>query len=178
MNFRKHYNLELNEELIKRQNKINQLKKERDSLKSEVEKYKKAFEDIKTKRDNQICENQKKIEELKEELKFKDGTKMFETLMKNTSGEAKENLARHMYENLRCVLRYEKTADDVTISDFLPTEPIKLAEMLIGIEEECEPLILEGEEYKDTYKIFDVNDLKQIAQHLLIYCEHNAKENV
>lgn len=174
----KHYILELEEELIKNQNEISQLKKMCDNLKLEVENYKKAFEDAKKERDNHLCEYQKKIGELKEELKSKDGTKMFETLMKNTSGEVKENLTRHMYGNLKCVLKCEKTADEMTILDFLPTDPIKIADMLINSEGGCEPLIIEGTEYKDTYKIFRTKDLCQIAQHLLVYCEHNAEENV
>lgn len=49
--------------------------------------------------------------QLKHDLKYKDGTKMFETLMENTEGEAKENLARHLYGNLKCVLWNEKMPD-------------------------------------------------------------------
>lgn len=174
----KHYILELEEELIKNQNEISQLKKICDNLKLEAENYKKAFEDAKKECENHLCEHQKKLDELTEELKSKDGTKMFETLMENTRGEAKENLARHMYGNLKCILQCEKTVDEVTILDFLPTDPIKIADMLINSEGDCEPLIIEGTEYKDTYKIFQTKDLYQIAQHLLVYCEHNAEENV
>lgn len=173
MNFRKHYNLELNEELVKRQNKINQLNKERESLKSEVEKYKKAFEDAKTERDNQICEYQKKIEKLENHHKF-SMIQIDDVLLEflGVTHEIMDNPTD--FEKI-----LQETIDkSKSVSDFLPTDPIKVADMLISIEGECEPLILEREEYKDTYKIFDVNDLKQIAQHLLIYCEHNAKENI
>lgn len=147
-------------------------------LQSEVEKYHKAFEDAKKERDYQIAEYQKKIEELERELKYKDRTKMFETLMENTSGEAKEHLGRRMYKNLRCVLLYEKTADEVNISDYLPTEPIKVADMLINAEEEYEhnPLAKKicGND-KGVYRIFDISELRQIAEHLLIYCNHNTE---
>ena len=97
---------------------VDEFQDREEKLQSEVEKYRKAFEDAKKERDCQVAEYQKKIEELERDLEYKDGTKMFETLMKNTSGEAKECLARHMYENLRCVFRHEKTADEVSISDF------------------------------------------------------------
>lgn len=149
-----------------------------DLLQSEIEKYRKAFEDAKKERDCQIVEYQKKIEELEKELEYKDGTKMFETLMENTRGEAKECLARHMYENLRCVFRYEKTADEVNITNFLPTEPIKVAEMLINAEGEYEHNSLvkaiSGED-KGTYRIFDISELRQIAEHLLVYCNHHRE---
>lgn len=65
------------------------------------------------------------------------------------------------------------------ISDFLPTEPIKVAEMLINAEEEYEhnPLVKKicGND-KGAYQIFDISELRQIAEHLLIYCNHNKEE--
>lgn len=64
------------------------------------------------------------------------------------------------------------------VTDFLPTEPIKVADMLINAEGEYEhnPLAkaLCGED-KDTYRIFDVSELRQIAEHLLVYCNHNKE---
>lgn len=64
-----------------------------------------------------------KIDKLEKELKQKDGTKMFETLMENTDGEAADLLAQHMYENLKCIRTNTRMADDVSIIDFLPAEP-------------------------------------------------------
>lgn len=67
------------------------------------------------------------------------------------------------------------------VSDFLPTEPIKVADMLISAEKE-----FKQSEYAKKicgignvpYRIFDISDLRQIAEHLLVYCNHNreAKE--
>lgn len=150
-------------ELYATQEVNRQLNKDVSELQSKVEKYRKAFEGTKNERDCQIAEYQKKIEELKKDLKYKDGTKMFETLMENTSGEAQECLARHMYENLRCVFRHKKTADEVSISDFLPTEPIKVADMLIS------------EFHTTDYMGFDISELRQIAEHLLVYCNHHGE---
>ena len=67
--------------------------------------------------------------------------------------------------------------DNKTIADFLPKEPIKVADMLISAEGECEPLPLPfgNGEVRDTYKIFGVSELRQIAEHLLIYCNANGE---
>jgi hypothetical protein len=66
------------------------------------------------------------------------------------------------------------------ISDFLPTEPIKVADMLINAEREYErnPIAKAfcGTD-KGTCRIFDISELRQIAEHLLVYC-NNQKENV
>ena len=70
----------------------------------------------------------------------------------------------------------EKTKGNV--ADFLPTEPIKVAEMLINAEGEYEhnPIVKKicGTD-KGTYRIFDVSELRQIAEHLLVYCNHNGE---
>ena len=64
------------------------------------------------------------------------------------------------------------------ITDFLQTEPIKVADMLINVEGEYEhnPLAkaLYGED-KGIYRIFDISELRKIAEHLLVYCNHNGE---
>lgn len=57
------------------------------------------------------------------------------------------------------------------ISDFLPTEPIKVADMLINTHGRD---LYENSAYYS--KIFDVSGLRQIAEHLLVYCNHNKEE--
>lgn len=70
--------------------------------------------------------------------------------------------------------------DNKDIADFLPTEPIKVADMLINAEGEYEhnPIVKKicGTD-KGAYRIFDVSELRQIAEHLLIYCNHNGEDN-
>lgn len=88
-----------------------------EKLKSEVEKYRKAFEDAKKERDCWIAEYQKKIKEMA----------------------------------------------DRTILE-LPTEPIDVANFLIN-----------GLGASWHYDSFDVSELRQIAEHLLIYCNHNGE---
>lgn len=58
------------------------------------------------------------------------------------------------------------------ITDFLPTEPIKVADMLINASKK-RTNCMTGKEY-DKY-IFDKWQLRQIAEHLLVYCNHNEE---
>ena len=88
-----------------------------EELQSEVEKYRKSFEDAKKERDCQIAEYQKKIKEM----------------------------------------------DDRAILEF-PTEPIDVANFLIN-----------GLGASWHYDSFDVSELKQIAEHLFVYCNHNGE---
>lgn len=118
--------------------------KEVNHLQSEVEKYRKAFEEAKKERDCQIAEYQKKIEELKVEN-----------------------------AELHCEMQAMKV-----FPDEIPAEPIKVADMLINAEGEYEHNSLVksicGTD-KGTYRIFDISGLRQIAEHLLVYCNHNGE---
>lgn len=74
----------------------------------------------------------------------------------------------------------EKSEVGKTITDFLSTEPIKVADMLINAEGEYEHNPLAKALYKEdkgTYCIFDIGELRQIAEHLLVYCNHNGEDN-
>lgn len=105
---------------------------------SEVEKYRKAFEDAKKERDCQISEYQKKIDELTAERDFL----------------SKDNISVHQ-------------------------EPIDIAKDLINAEGEYEHNPIAKALYKEdkgTYRIFDIGELRQIAEHLLVYCNHNGEE--
>lgn len=154
--------------------------KKNKELQSEVEKYRKAFEDAKKERDCQIAEYQKKIEELEE---YADSLKC---------GIERKQYATNQIDGIICELfgvshngdtysgdfkelLREKSAVGKTINDFLPTEPIKVAEMLITAKGECEPLHIGNNVFKDTYRIFKVSELRQIAEHLIIYCDHNGE---
>lgn len=71
----------------------------------------------------------------------------------------------------------EKLKGDIT--DFLPEEPIKVADILINAAGEYEhnPIAkaISGND-KGTYRIFDISELRQIAEHLLVYCNHNEDD--
>lgn len=118
------------------------MQRENKQLQSEVEKYRKAFEEARKERDCQIAKYQNKIEELKVEN-----------------------------AELHCEMQAMKV-----FPDEIPEEPIKAAEMLITAKGECEPLHIRNDVFKDTYRIFDVSGLRQIAEHLLVYCNHNGEE--
>lgn len=66
----------------------------------------------------------------------------------------------------------EKVENYKTISDLIPTEPIKVADMLINTSEK-RTNCMTGKEY-DKY-IFEKWQLRQIAEHLLVYCNHNGE---
>lgn len=173
-----------------------------DRLQSEVEKYRKAFEHAKNERDCQIVEYQKKIEELTAENKKLKGnvgskdycdkqnkTNNFYGLFANSAKDLTKDdllmflgiLTKKLIEN-GIDFRYEmekelkvwdiKIKNDKVVADFLPTEPIKVVDMLINASKKrinC----MTGKEY-DKY-IFEKWQLKQIAEHLLVYCNHNGE---
>ena len=99
-----------------------------DGLQSEVEKYRKAFEDAKKERDCRVAEYRRKIEKL----------------------------------------------ENRDIAELLPTDPIKVADMLINVmHEPCASVLSFGK----PYSMYGISELKQIAEHLLVYCNHNVEDN-
>ncbi|MCQ5143397.1 hypothetical protein [Enterocloster bolteae] len=121
----------------------------------------------------ELQETQFYSDKLKQELEMKDGTKMFDTLMENSSGEARELLSRHLYENLCCVeLNQAKGL-------ILPSEPIDVASMLIKATRTVRTNSIQkafNPNMSDEYEIdkYSKSDLQQIAEHLLAYCNNNA----
>lgn len=73
----------------------------------------------------------------------------------------------------------QKAENYNTIADYLCDEPISVAQTLISAKRSYE---LSAEEKqrsgleKGYYHIFDVSELRQIAEHLLIYCNHHKEE--
>ena len=64
-------------------------------------------------------------------------------------------------------------------SDDLSTDPIEVAQMLINATYERETNAMERAFYKcgdtETVQRYSINDLEQIAEHLLVYCKHNRE---
>lgn len=181
--------------------RLNESMDEIGRLKSEIAKYQKALADAKKERDSQIVEYQEKIEELngklkiqitattyaeeyvnslKKELERSQTTinqidEILEELFGVTHGVAKPN-------GFKEILR-EKVAEK--IADFLPSEPIKVADMLIS----ATYIRQKGSMGKILHKAFGNNsdtvtenvysesELRQIAEHLLVYCNHNEGDN-
>lgn len=146
-----------------------------EELQSEVEKYRKAFEDAKKERDCQIAEYQNRAEKDKTELERAKTTI-------NQIDDILEKLFDVRHDTVDKPDEFEKILSERAkgnVTDFLPTEPIKVADTLINAEGEYEhnPIVKQicGTD-KGTYRIFDVSGLRQIAEHLLIYCNHNKEK--
>lgn len=143
-------------------------------LQSEVEKYRKAFENTKKERDCQIAEHQNRTEKDKTELE----------IAKNTINQIDyilEKLFGVRHDTVDKPDEFEKILTDKVkgnATDFPPTEPIKVVDMLINAEGEYEHSPLAKALYKEdkgTYRISDIGELRQIAEHLLVYCNHNGE---
>lgn len=128
-------------------------------LESEVEKYLKTFEGTKKERDCQIAEYQKKIAEYQKKIEeLTDEKESLETRLKLLKSERDD--LREEVEKLK------KT------KDFSDLTPIEVANMLINAEGEYEHNPIAKALYKEdkgTYRIFDIGELRQIAEHLLVY---------
>lgn len=179
---------ELEEECVKKQNEINQLEEGYGRMKARVDTYvnyilPRATEEARKMIDNHqypgiriaTCEewatrrkdNQSEVEKYR---------KAFEGAKKERDcqiAEYQKKIEELKVENaeLHCEMQAMKV-----FPDEIPTEPIKVAEMLITAKGECEPLHIGNYAFEDTYRIFDVSGLRQIAEHLLIYCNHNKEE--
>lgn len=154
-----------------------------DRLQSEVEEYRKAFEDAKKERDYQIAEYQKKIEELQKQLDRSQTTiTQIDGILEELFGVKHDVVEYGEFEQF---LRDKVTEK---VADFLPTEPIKVADMLIDnatavYENYVENFakahsgqLVIGNPCKDVRRQ-TFSYLRQIADHLLIYCNHNESEN-
>ena len=68
-------------------------------------------------------------------------------------------------------LKNDKDENDRTVE--LPFDPLETANMLINATYKDEIPLLEREVDRNIY---DINDLEQIAEHLLVYCKHNRED--
>lgn len=159
------------EKIYKNYKEKNENSKEKE-LQSEVDKYRKAFEDAKNERDCQIAELKEYTDSLKCSVDRKqDAINQIDSIICELFGVA--HYGDIYSEDFKELLK-EKSAVGKTVCDFLPTEPIKVADMLINASKK-RTNCMNGKEY-DKY-IFEKWQLRQIAEHLLVYC-NNQKENV
>lgn len=156
--------------------KILSLNRTISGLQSEVEKYRKAFEDAKKERDCQVAEYQNRAEKDKTELeRAKNTINQIDDILERLFGVRHDIGKPDEFEK---ILK-QKAESYNTIADYLCDEPISVAQTLISAKRSYE---LSAEEKqrsgleKGYYHIFDVSELRQIAEHLLIYCNHNREE--
>lgn len=142
-----------------------------------------------------------KIEELKKRLgnsqtaiihleKLSAGLKAdFNTATEKIKDIADENMRlqceRNGYKSKAEALEAEKTEIKIhEITDFLPSEPIKVADMLISATYTRQKSSMEKTLHKAfgnnsdtvTENVYSESDLRQIAEHLLVYCNYNESE--
>lgn len=120
----------------------------------------------------QIKEMQSHIDCLKAELaEIQMKKQEVDTELK--AERTKNNYLNHVVENLNDISRRlrdenEKLQVAETQKQVLPEEPIRVADMLIYSTDTYTDFL--GK--KQEYKVYDKSDLKQIAEHLLVYCNH------
>lgn len=136
-------------------------------LQSEVDKYRKAFEDAKKERNCQIAEYRNRTEKDKTEFeRAKNTINQIDDILEKLFGVRHDVGKPDEFEKILS----DKVKGNVAV--FLPAEPIKVTDMLINASKK-RTNCMTGKEY-DKY-IFEKWQLRQIAEHLLVYCNHNGK---
>ena len=114
---------------------------------------------------------QKKNDEI-ESLKRR--VKKLESIRMRCHESARDSFDSGNYGCLHIVtadeLKTTKDVNDRTIE--LPFDPLETANMLINETYKAEIPFLEIQVDRNVY---DINDLEQIAEHLLVYCKHNRE---
>lgn len=169
---------------------------EMNRLREKVEKYRTAFESAKQEKDAAICAKMAEIADLNAELEkirylmqHVNDVMYFVFGIKNATARSPEDLKA----KCQCVVDEKEKAlkqiehDQVKIaelineidckrSEIMPEEPIKVADCLIHAKGTREANILQrvfgGSRRYESYDIYSVSDLKEIAEHLLAYCKN------
>lgn len=143
-----------------------------DRLQSEVEKYRKAFEDAKNERDCKIAEYQKKIEEL--EKPVTENKVNLQWGQREILGVKMENLqmtADNILREVKCLEQRKKMFEDKE-----RRTPRLYANAII---EDASDFHNFGGDDKmhEKAEMRRVDFLREIAEHLLVYCNHNGEDN-
>lgn len=116
------------------------------------------------------------IEELKKQLDRSQTTiKQIDYILEKLFGVRHDTVDKP--DEFEKILK-QKAESYNTIADYLCDEPISVAQTLISAKRSYE---LSAEEKqrsgleKGYYHIFDVSELRQVAEHLLVYCDHNGE---
>ena len=125
---------------------------------------------------------------------FKDGKIMFEDRITYANGEyvslddfkistQRKNdeisdLRKELRESKACITQLKnelqkKCSFETDRLVKLPFDPLETANMLINVTYKAEIPFLERQVDRDVY---DIDDLEQIAEHLLVYCKHNKED--
>ena len=127
---------------------------EMNRLREKLESYKTAFESAKTERDKIICEKAAEISRLRD--------------------ESEKALKQIEHDQIKIAELINEI--DCKRSEIMPDEPIKVADCLIHAKGTREVNVLQrifgGNRRYESYDIYSVSDLKEIAEHLLAYCKN------
>ena len=97
--------------------------------------------------------------------KLKQDSEKLENVRMRCTGQAIKMLDRGIYEDIFALTTGELKARTSTVE--LPIDAIEVANFLIN----------EKHEYRNIEcRKYDIEDLEQIAEHLLVYCKHNNIE--
>lgn len=119
------------------------------------------------------------IEELKESIKERDShikqlkhdAEKLDNIRMRCTESAIGEIDRGIYETIRVISIDELKENDSTVE--LPFDAIEVANFLINEECECKmPFTVR----KTKRRKYEIEDLEQIAEHLLVYCKHNKEE--
>ena len=119
------------------------------------------------------------IKRLQESIKERDSyinqlkhdSEKLENVRMRCTGQAIKMLDRGIYEDIFALTTGELKARTSTIE--LPFDAIEVANFLINEEYECD-MLFTGR--KTKRRKYEIEDLEQIAEHLLVYCKHNNIE--
>ena len=119
------------------------------------------------------------IKRLKESIKERDSyinqlkhdSEKLENVRMRCTGQAIKMLDRGIYEDIFALTTGELKARTSTVE--LPFDAIEVANFLINEECECD-MLFTGR--KTKRRKYEIEDLEQIAEHLLVYCKHNKEE--
>lgn len=128
-----------------------------------------------------MTEKDKEIEKLKEEKfmyesiidKFKNDFQIFDEKVKKLESDVEDKNCQieEMKHCIDCLKAELAEAQDNRFE--LPSEPIKAAEMLIYAEYSYKNKFT-GMQHRG--KLYSKSDLRQIAEHLLVYCNNSEDE--
>lgn len=119
------------------------------------------------------------IKRLKESIKERDShikqlkhdTEKLENIRMRCTESATTEIDKGIYEGIRVISIDELKESDSTVE--LPFDAIEVANLLINEECECESPFTRR---KTKCRKYEIEDLEQIAEHLLVYCKHNKEE--
>lgn len=147
---------------------------------AEIAQYKVQIEVFKQERDDAIQRSQEEISKLKEELETLH-KEHAATLWEYCDSVKKEEHERALKQIERDQVKIANLISEIDCkrSEIMPDEPIKAADCLIhakGVRRTNAIQRICGASRYENYTLYSVSDLREIAEHLLAYCNNNERE--